>query len=124
MDPTGAWALLCGIATADGKTIDGHMQLYSIERKQQQLIGGHGGTFGQVLVDDSGKPATVVCFAKREKGSLQTSLQINEIGMDWQQQGRRKHQVLGPHLEDWPKVLCLRQLAQGCLLPSFRQSQS
>lgn len=93
MDPNGQWALLCGISSEDKKTINGHMQLYSIERKQQQMIAGHGGCFGQVLVDDSNKPATIVCFAKREYNALQTTLQITEVGSDWNQAGRPKHSV-------------------------------
>eukprot|EP00392_Amoebophrya_sp_AT5.2_P014826 g14987.t1 len=93
MDPSGAWALLCGIATEDKRIIDGYMQLYSIERKQQQLIQGHGGTFGSCLVDDSNIPATLVTFCKREKGTTNTTLQINEVGQDWNTAGRKKHQV-------------------------------
>ena len=40
VDPGMSWCLLCGIATDDNKTIDGYMQLYSIERKLQQLLEG------------------------------------------------------------------------------------
>ncbi|CAD7945130.1 unnamed protein product [Amoebophrya sp. A120] len=93
MDPNGAWCLLCGIASDDKKTIDGYMQLYSIERKQQQLIQGHGGAFGKTLVDDSNVPATLVTFAKRDKGSFATTLQINEVGQDFNTAGRKKHMV-------------------------------
>lgn len=51
MDPEGKWTLLCGIASDDKKTIDGYMQLYSVERKQQQMIQGHGG--GKVVLGRS-----------------------------------------------------------------------
>lgn len=47
-----------------GKTI---MQLYSIERKQQQLLEGYAGTVGNVLVADGEGP---FAFCERKQGKL------------------------------------------------------
>jgi len=75
-----SWCLLTGLSmNADGKTIDGSMQLYSIERKQQQLLEGHAGSFGNVMVDDSGTPAGVISFVERKAGTLQTKLHIMDV---------------------------------------------
>jgi clathrin heavy chain len=74
------WCLLTGISTADqGKTIDGSMQLYSIEKKQQQLLEGHAGTFGNVKTDDSGSPSGVIAFVERKQGTLQTKLHVMDV---------------------------------------------
>jgi len=74
------WCLLTGLSTQDqGKTIDGNMQLYSIERKQQQLLEGHAGTFGNVLVGDGEAPGGLFSFFERKQGTLQTKLHIMDI---------------------------------------------
>merc|ERR1719284_2027931 len=58
-----SWCLLTGISTQDqGRTIDGNMQLYSIERKQQQLLEGHAGAFGNITVADGEAPAGLFAF--------------------------------------------------------------
>lgn len=44
------WCLLAGISTQDKKTIDGHLQLYSVDRQQQQFLDGHAGCFGTLVV--------------------------------------------------------------------------
>lgn len=74
------WCLLTGISTQDqGKTIDGNMQLYSMERKQQQFLEGHAGSFGNVLVDDTSTPAGLFAFAERKQGTTQTKLLIMDV---------------------------------------------
>jgi clathrin heavy chain len=75
-----SWCLLTVISTQDqGRTIDGNMQLYSMEKKQQQLLEGHFGTFGNVLVDDSGPPAGLFTFMERKAGTTQTKLHIMDV---------------------------------------------
>merc|ERR1719284_1336036 len=75
-----SWCLLTVISTQDqGRTIDGNMQLYSMEKKQQQLLEGHYGTFGNVLVDDSGPPAGLFAFMERKAGTTQTKLHIMDV---------------------------------------------
>lgn len=74
------WCLLTGISTQDqGKTIDGSMQLYSIEKKLQQLLEGHAGTFANVKVNDSDPAAGVIAFVERKQGTLETKLHVMDV---------------------------------------------
>eukprot|EP00930_Biecheleria_cincta_P019685 TRINITY_DN1496_c0_g1_i1.p1 TRINITY_DN1496_c0_g1~~TRINITY_DN1496_c0_g1_i1.p1 ORF type:complete len:1703 (+),score=387.00 TRINITY_DN1496_c0_g1_i1:58-5166(+) len=74
------WCLLTGISTQDqGKTIDGNMQLYSVEKKQQQLLEGHAGSFGNLRVTDDGIVAGLFAFSERKVGTQQTKLHIMDI---------------------------------------------
>mmetsp|Transcript_27457 Transcript_27457/g.48733 ORF Transcript_27457/g.48733 Transcript_27457/m.48733 type:complete len:1718 (-) Transcript_27457:73-5226(-) len=75
-----SWCLLTAISTQDqGKTIDGNMQLYSVERKQQQLLEGHAGCFGNVAVTDTSGPAGLFTFTERKAGTLQTKLHVMDV---------------------------------------------
>eukprot|EP00425_Heterocapsa_triquetra_P012914 CAMPEP_0195155382 /NCGR_PEP_ID=MMETSP0448-20130528/184129_1 /TAXON_ID=66468 /ORGANISM="Heterocapsa triquestra, Strain CCMP 448" /LENGTH=1710 /DNA_ID=CAMNT_0040194169 /DNA_START=8 /DNA_END=5137 /DNA_ORIENTATION=+ len=75
-----SWCLLTVISTADqGKTIDGNMQLYSVEKKQQQLLDGHAGCFGNVLVSDTEGPAGLFAFQERKPGNPATKLFIMDV---------------------------------------------
>lgn len=75
-----SWCLLTGISSQDqGRTIDGNMQLYSVERKQQQLLEGHAGCFGNVYVDDGGVRCGVFAFQERKVGQTATKLHIMDI---------------------------------------------
>lgn len=69
VDASVKWCLLAGISTKDKKTIDGSLQLYSIERKQQQLLDGHAGCFGTLVTSSIGQtPIGVFTFAERKDG--------------------------------------------------------
>jgi len=75
-----SWCLLTAISTQDqGRTIDGNMQLYSVEKKQQQMLEGHAGGFGNVLTADSEPPSGLFAFMERKVGSLQTKLHIMDV---------------------------------------------
>jgi len=75
-----SWCLLTGISTQDqGKTIDGNMQLYSVEKKQQQLLEGHAGCFGNVLTNDTEGPAGLFAFQERKQGTTTTKLHIMDV---------------------------------------------
>ena len=75
-----SWCLLTGISTPDGgRTIEGSMQLFSVEKKQQQLLEGHAGTFANVPVDDSGKTVGLFCFMERKHGQATTRLHIIDL---------------------------------------------
>jgi len=75
-----SWCLLTGISTQDqGRTIDGNMQLYCVERKQQQMLEGHAGCFGNVMVDDGSIPGGLFAFQERKAGTQQTKLHIMDI---------------------------------------------
>ena len=95
---------------ADGnqKIIDGHMQLYSVAAQKQQLLQGHGGQFGVVSVGDNEPDGTVICFAKRDSGTLQTSIQINEIGEARRAAGCPKFsvKVRCNYLRFWLAIFC------------------
>ena len=74
------WRMLTATSTPDqGKTIDGNMRLYSVEKKQQQMLEGHIGNFGAVLVNDSAAPSGVFAFIERETGTMQATLRIVEL---------------------------------------------
>jgi clathrin heavy chain len=74
------WCLLTGISTPDGgKTIDGSMQLYSVEKKQQQLLEGHAGTFADVPIEDNGQSIGLFCFMERKHGQFATRLHILDL---------------------------------------------
>lgn len=82
VEPAGAWCLLSGISKGASNTIDGHLQLYSIERRQQQLLEGHGGCFGKVQVGDKEPEATIFACAQRAKGQTATKLICTDIGKE------------------------------------------
>mmetsp|Transcript_25740 Transcript_25740/g.76639 ORF Transcript_25740/g.76639 Transcript_25740/m.76639 type:complete len:1721 (-) Transcript_25740:262-5424(-) len=76
----GSWCLLTGISTQDqGRTIDGSMQLYSVEKKQQQLLEGHAGGFGNVVTNDAEGPSGLFAFSERKQGSQETKLHIMDV---------------------------------------------
>jgi len=78
---TATWCLLTGISTQNaGKTIDGNMQLYSIERKQQQMLEGHSGAFGNIPVGDGEPPAGLFTFMERKFGETKTKLHVMDVG--------------------------------------------
>jgi len=75
-----SWCLLTGISTQDqGKTIDGSMQLYSVQRQQQQMLEGHAGIFGSCPINDTEGPAGLLAFAERKVGTLQTRLHVMDV---------------------------------------------
>ena len=75
-----SWCLLTGISTPDGgKTIDGSMQLFSVEKKQQQLLEGHAGTFAEVPMDDTGRKVGLFSFMERKHGTTVTRLHIIDL---------------------------------------------
>eukprot|EP00918_Siedleckia_nematoides_P026580 GHVU01057396.1.p1 GENE.GHVU01057396.1~~GHVU01057396.1.p1 ORF type:complete len:618 (+),score=127.82 GHVU01057396.1:105-1856(+) len=67
-DSVEKWCLLTGISTPDGgKTILGTMQLYSTEKRQQQLLEGHAGCFANLVIDPQRGPQPVLAFTERKK---------------------------------------------------------
>ncbi|CAD2113784.1 clathrin heavy chain, putative [Plasmodium vinckei] len=73
------WCILCGISTQDqGKSIDGHMQLYSCEKKLHQIIEGFIGCFGSFIFDNwDTKP--LFCFIEKKKNSSMSRLHLMDI---------------------------------------------
>lgn len=65
------WCLLAGIHLApnDRKVILGSLQLFCVEKQQQQFLDGHSGCFGRLNLDDlSQEPLRYFSFAERKAG--------------------------------------------------------
>mmetsp|Transcript_21954 Transcript_21954/g.32005 ORF Transcript_21954/g.32005 Transcript_21954/m.32005 type:complete len:1722 (-) Transcript_21954:178-5343(-) len=80
----GKWCLLVGIcagpAGPSGPTINGNMQLYSIEKQVSQMLQGHSGSFAMVNLPGR-DPAQVLCF-EQKKPDQPAQIFIMEIGRD------------------------------------------
>jgi clathrin heavy chain len=78
----GKWCLLCGIsAGATPGTINGTMQLYSIEKAVSQMLQGHSGVFSVIKVAGRAEPAQVLCFEDK-KPDQPPKMFIMEVGRD------------------------------------------
>ncbi|CDJ48748.1 clathrin heavy chain, putative [Eimeria brunetti] len=74
------WCVLTGISTQDGgKTIDGSLQLYSMELKKHQQLEGHAACFGGLVVDEALGPQPVICFAEKKRGSPEFKLHVRDL---------------------------------------------
>jgi clathrin heavy chain len=81
MSSNGTWAILHGIGAAEDKSIVGNMQLYSIEKSQQQILEGFCGHFCEVCVNDDPEfKNSLFCFVEKKKGQPNSTLRIMEIG--------------------------------------------
>lgn len=81
MSSNGTWAILHGIGAAEDKSIVGNMQLYSIEKSQQQILEGFCGHFCEVCVNDNPEfKNSLFCFVEKKKGQPNSTLRIMEIG--------------------------------------------
>eukprot|EP01054_Gregarina_sp_Poly1_P010059 Gregarina_sp_Poly_1__10058@NODE_678_length_6812_cov_99_742476_g511_i0_p1_GENE_NODE_678_length_6812_cov_99_742476_g511_i0NODE_678_length_6812_cov_99_742476_g511_i0_p1_ORF_typecomplete_len1149_score194_88Clathrin/PF00637_20/79Clathrin/PF00637_20/4_9e12Clathrin/PF00637_20/1_2e16Clathrin/PF00637_20/1_8e13Clathrin/PF00637_20/4_6e21Clathrin_H_link/PF13838_6/1_4e17TPR_7/PF13176_6/0_88TPR_7/PF13176_6/4_4e02SNAP/PF14938_6/40SNAP/PF14938_6/6_8e02SNAP/PF14938_6/3_9e02SNAP/PF14938_6/3_2e02SNAP/PF14938_6/93_ len=63
------WCLLAGIylSPVDKKSILGCLQLWSVEKQQQQFLEGHAGCFGKIVLDDcSQEPVKVFSFCEKK----------------------------------------------------------
>eukprot|EP01053_Blabericola_migrator_P007732 Blabericola_migrator_1__7731@NODE_394_length_8993_cov_144_363433_g314_i0_p1_GENE_NODE_394_length_8993_cov_144_363433_g314_i0NODE_394_length_8993_cov_144_363433_g314_i0_p1_ORF_typecomplete_len1756_score408_30Clathrin/PF00637_20/57Clathrin/PF00637_20/2_3e12Clathrin/PF00637_20/6_6e16Clathrin/PF00637_20/5_7e13Clathrin/PF00637_20/1_2e25Clathrin/PF00637_20/5e09Clathrin/PF00637_20/2_9e15Clathrin/PF00637_20/4_9e13Clathrin_H_link/PF13838_6/1_7e16Clathrin_H_link/PF13838_6/7_5e03TPR_7/PF13176_6/0_6TPR_7/PF len=69
-DPTNIrWCILAGIylSPSDKKTILGCLQLWSVEKQQQQFLEGHAGCFGKIVTEDcSQEPMKVFSFLEKK----------------------------------------------------------
>ena len=81
MSKNGTWAILHGIGADDNKNIVGNMQLYSIEKSQQQILEGFCGSFSEVCVcEDPNYKNSLFTFIEKKKGQDMSTLRIMEIG--------------------------------------------
>lgn len=68
------------LCTQDGgKTIDGSMQLYSMELKKQQQLEGHAACFNNIVIDETVGPQPVICFTEKKRDSSEFKLHIRDI---------------------------------------------
>lgn len=81
MSKSGTWAILHGIGADEDKNIVGNMQLYSIEKAQQQILEGFCGSFSEVCVcEDPEYKNSLFTFVEKKKGQDTSTLRIMEIG--------------------------------------------
>lgn len=80
LEPAEKWSALFGISTPDqGKTINGHIQLYLIEGGRQQMLEGHACTFGKGYIHNETVQSTLFCFVEKKQGEAVSKVHINEI---------------------------------------------
>ena len=81
MSGSGNWVILHGIKSGEDKTICGNMQLYSIEKSQQQLLEGFCGSFSDVCVNENPEyKNSLFSFVEKKKGQPNSTLRVMEIG--------------------------------------------
>lgn len=82
VDPAEQWCFLVGLYSLDQKNINAYMQLYNIERKQQQLLEGYSGCFANLPMTDSAPSFTnnLFAFCEKKAGETVNRLHIMEIG--------------------------------------------
>ncbi|UKK01209.2 clathrin heavy chain [Theileria orientalis] len=80
-DVLNKWCLIFGIYSNDqGATIDGAIQLYSTEKRQQQLFEGYAGTFGQLRTSNETMDKTnLLVFCEHKKNSNNIKLHLMDI---------------------------------------------
>ncbi|KAK9476898.1 hypothetical protein V1514DRAFT_335500 [Lipomyces japonicus] len=64
LDKDGKWSVLIGISQQQGR-IAGTMQLYSLDRKQSQIIEGHAATFARFRLEGASEDSKLFAFAVR-----------------------------------------------------------
>ncbi|KAK7204827.1 armadillo-type protein [Myxozyma melibiosi] len=82
VDHDGKWSVLVGIASEQGRVV-GHMQLYSMDRKQSQPIEGHAATFARLRLDGATSDSKLFSFATRSA----TGAKLHIIEIDPQAAG-------------------------------------
>jgi len=83
--PDDKWCLLGGISAGAGGTVNGNMQLYSVEKKVSQPLQGHAGAFATVKIVGREDPAQVLVFHEKKAESPPTEppkLFVMEVGRD------------------------------------------
>ncbi|KAJ1610087.1 clathrin heavy chain [Cryptosporidium canis] len=84
-DSTQRWCLLMGLCPVTNEStgsisVKGQLQLFSVEKRQQQLIEGFSGNFGELVVDDfAHSPASVVCFVEKKHENPNARLHVMDI---------------------------------------------
>lgn len=80
LGPDEKWAALFGISSPDGgATINGHIQLYLIEKGKEQILEGHACTFGKAFLHNETHKSNIFCYVERKAGEKNSTVQITEI---------------------------------------------
>jgi clathrin heavy chain len=81
VDKSNKWAFVVGLGKNAQGGIQCQMQLYSIERKQQQILEGVAGAFADVQVTEAqGYKNSLFCFCEKKASEQVQRLHIMEIG--------------------------------------------
>lgn len=79
------WCMLMGLCPVTNEStgsisVKGQLQLFSVEKRQQQLIEGFSGNFGELIVDDFvHSPASIVCFVEKKQEHSNARLHVMDI---------------------------------------------
>eukprot|EP00179_Madagascaria_erythrocladioides_P030901 CAMPEP_0198327392 /NCGR_PEP_ID=MMETSP1450-20131203/14660_1 /TAXON_ID=753684 ORGANISM="Madagascaria erythrocladiodes, Strain CCMP3234" /NCGR_SAMPLE_ID=MMETSP1450 /ASSEMBLY_ACC=CAM_ASM_001115 /LENGTH=1655 /DNA_ID=CAMNT_0044031435 /DNA_START=1 /DNA_END=4968 /DNA_ORIENTATION=+ len=80
------WLCVVGIAPgSDQGTVNGAMQLYSVNKKMSQAIEGHAAAFAQLKLD--GHDTTLFCFASKSAAAGASKFHVIEVGADRKPEG-------------------------------------
>jgi len=84
MAPDGKWCLLGGISAGANGTVNGNMQLYSVEKKVSQPLQGHAGAFATIKILGREDPAQVLVFHEKKADNPQDPPKffVMEVGRD------------------------------------------
>ena len=78
----GKWCLIGGIAAGANNTINGNMQLYSLEKKVSQPLTGHAAAFAKLKLPGRDDEAQVLVFHQQAPGSPEQKIYVMEVGRD------------------------------------------
>jgi len=82
VSPDGMWCVLGGISAGTDGSVNGNMQLYSIEKKVSQPLQGHGSSFAVIKIIGREDPAQVLVFHEKKPESPAHQLFVMEVGRD------------------------------------------
>jgi clathrin heavy chain len=81
VDKSDKWCYLIGIYQGTNQKICCHMQLFFIEKKQQQILSGFAATFTDMPISDNTEyKNSLFCFSEQKEGETTQKLHIMEIG--------------------------------------------
>jgi clathrin heavy chain len=83
VSPDEKWCLLGGISAGGTPgTVNGNMQLYSVEKKVSQPLQGHAGRFHKIKLPGRDDMAQVLCFHEKKAEAPEHKFFVMEIGRD------------------------------------------
>ena len=81
IDSSKKWCYLIGIYQGPNNQICGHMQLFFIDRRQQQILSGFAACFTSIPVSDvTTYKNNLFCFCEKKAGESTQKLHIMEVG--------------------------------------------
>lgn len=81
VDSSEKWCYLVGLYSTEQKQIQGQMQLFFVDKRQQQLLEGYAGCFTDIPVtDNSTYKNSLFCFCEKKAAEAVQRLHFMEIG--------------------------------------------